>query len=215
MTLPAPQGVTLAGGGRPPLARFWGYDLPMPTPPSTRTQRAGRGASIAVAALALAAAALPMRAAAQGSGSVVYRCPGNVYTSDRDLSRAQAEQRGCKVIEGAPVTIVETVRPNPPPAAASAPTASATRPPQSRVDPAQQRTRDDDRRRILADELAREQQRLAELQREYNNGQPERLGSERNYQKYLDRVAEMKAGLARKEADVAALRRELDKLPPP
>jgi len=32
------------------------------------------------------------------------------------------------------------------------------------------------------------------MQKEFNNGQPERLGSERNYQKYLDRVEEMKAG---------------------
>ncbi|MEO7244651.1 MAG: hypothetical protein ABIX12_05855 [Rubrivivax sp.] len=163
-------------------------------------------------ALVIAMAALHAApAAAQASGGVVYRCPGNVYTSDRDLSRAQAEQRGCKAIEGAPVTIVQTTRPPPPPAASAA---SAPRPPQSRVDPAQQKERDTDRRRILSDELTRELQRLTELQREYNNGQPERQGNERNYQRYLDRLADLKAALARKETDVAALRRELDKLPP-
>jgi hypothetical protein len=178
-----------------------------------RFPRLADHAALSVVVLLLGAAASPP-AAGQGTGSVVYRCPGNVYTSDRDLSRAQAEQRGCKVIEGAPVTIVETVRPNPPPTSTPA-AASAPRPAQSRVDPAQQRARDDDRRRILADELVREQQRLGELQRDYNNGQPERLGSERNYQRYLDRVAEMKAALARKEADVAALQREIDKLPRP
>jgi hypothetical protein len=48
----------------------------------------------------------------------------------------------------------------------------------------------------------------------YNNREPERLGSERNYQKYLDRVAELKAGIARKEADIASIRREIGKLPP-
>ena len=37
------------------------------------------------------------------------------------------------------------------------------------------------------------------LQREFNNGEPERLGSERNYQKYLDRVADMRAAITRKE----------------
>lgn len=51
------------------------------------------------------------------------------------------------------------------------------------------------------------------MKREYNNGEPERLGNERNYQKYLDRVAEMKSGIARKEADIAAIKRELAKLP--
>ena len=52
-----------------------------------------------------------------------------------------------------------------------------------------------------------------ELRREFNNGEPERRGDERNYQRYLDRVADMRAGIARKEADIAALKRELAKLP--
>jgi hypothetical protein len=82
-----------------------------------------------------------------------------------------------------------------------------------RVHPAAQRARDSDARRILADELAREEGRLVELRREFNNGEPERRGDERNYQRYLDRVAEMRAGIARKEADIAALKRELAKLP--
>ena len=43
------------------------------------------------------------------------------------------------------------------------------------------------------------------MRKDYNNGEPERRGDERNYQKYLDRVAEMKAAIARKESDIAAL----------
>ena len=46
-----------------------------------------------------------------------------------------------------------------------------------------------------------------------HKGKPERRGDERNYQKYIDRVAEMKAALARKESDVAAIKREIAKLP--
>jgi len=53
------------------------------------------------------------------------------------------------------------------------------------------------------------------MRRAYNNGEPERIGGEANYQKYLDRVAEMKAGIERKEADIAAIKRELGKLPNP
>ena len=53
---------------------------------------------------------------------------------------------------------------------------------------------------------------LGELQKEYNNGEPERRGDERNYQKYLDRVADLKANIGRKEADIAAIKRELAKL---
>lgn len=156
--------------------------------------------------------ALAAAGAAQAqSASVVYRCPGNVYTSDRELTAAQAEQRGCRVIEGAPITIVQGTRVPPKPAAsgpASGPRVEA------RIDPGTQRERDNDARRILGDELRKEEDRLAELKREYADGQPERRGDERNYQKYLDRVAEMKANIVRKEADIAALKRELAKLPP-
>ena len=42
----------------------------------------------------------------------------------------------------------------------------------------------------------------------------ERRGDEKNYQKYLDRTAELKAGIERSESDIAALKRELSKLPP-
>ena len=82
-----------------------------------------------------------------------------------------------------------------------------------RVDPSEQRQRDSDARRILEGELRKEETSLADLKKQYNNGEPERQGDERNYQKYLDRVAEMKATIARKENDVATLKRELGKLP--
>jgi hypothetical protein len=54
--------------------------------------------------------------------------------------------------------------------------------------------------------------KLAEIE-EFNNGEPERCGDERNYQRYLDRVEEMKAAIARTQSDLAALKRELAKLP--
>lgn len=158
-------------------------------------------------AVALLAGSLP--AAAQGLP--VYRCPGPPVLYTDALSATEARERGCRTIEGAPITIVPATRAR---AAASASTsAPVARGDGSRVDPAEQRTRDSDARRILADELRREEDRLAQLLREFNQGQPERNGDERNFQKYLDRVADMKAAIARKEADIAALKRELAKLP--
>jgi hypothetical protein len=62
--------------------------------------------------------------------------------------------------------------------------------------------------------LRKEEAALDALKREYNNGEPERQGDERNYQKYLDRTNELKAAISRKEADVGSLRRELQKLSP-
>ena len=74
------------------------------------------------------------------------------------------------------------------------------------------RTRD--ARFVLESELKKAEVRQAELLKEYNNGEPEKLGPEtRNHQKYLDRVAELKANLARNESDIAGIRRELGRVP--
>ena len=145
------------------------------------------------------------------AGSVVYRCPGNVYTDA--ISAREAKERDCRTLEGAPVTVFQGNRPRPAPAAAPPSAGSAARPADARVDPNDQRARDRERRPILEDELRRAEQAVADLQRDYNKGEPERRGDERNYQKYIDRVAEMKAALARKESDVAAIKREIAKLP--
>lgn len=147
--------------------------------------------------------------------AVVYRCPGPPVLYTDQISPEQARERGCRTIEGAPVTVMQAVKPRPAatPAAAATPVATAPRPAEAKVDPNEQRARDSDARRILEAELRKEEDTLAELKREFNNGEPEKRGDEaRNYQKYLDRVAEMKAGIQRKEGDVAAIRRELAKL---
>jgi hypothetical protein len=154
----------------------------------------------------------PGRAAHAQSGgapATVYRCPGPPVLYTDALSAQEARDRGCRSIEGAPITIIQAR----PPAAPTA-QAPAARPAETRVDPQAQRARDNDSRRILEGELRREEERLAELRKEYNNGEPERLGNERNYQKYLDRVADLKGNIARKESDIAAIKRELAKLPP-
>jgi hypothetical protein len=158
--------------------------------------------------LAALAAAWPMGAAAQAT---VYRCPGNVYTSSADISAKEADAKGCKPLEGAPITVIQGQRPR---TGNAVPAASGPRPADAKVDPAQQRARDGDARRILESELKKEEDNLARLQKDYNNGEPERRGDERNYQKYLDRAAEMKAAITRKESDIAAIKRELAKLPP-
>jgi hypothetical protein len=139
----------------------------------------------------------------------VYRCPGNPVLYTDALSAKEARDKGCRTLEGAPITVVQGSKPR---AAASGPAQPRTGPDQ-RVNPDDQRARDSDARRILESELKREEEKLAQMQKDYNGGQPERNGDEKNYQKYLDRVADMKAGIARKESDIAAIRRELSKLP--
>ena len=150
----------------------------------------------------------------------VYRCPGPPVLYTDALTPTDARARNCRSIESTPITVVQGVRKaGTPVASAPAPTSSATaaaaaaRPADTRVDPSAQRARDTDARRILEAELRKEEDALAALKKDFNNGEPERKGDERNFAKYQERVAEMRAAITRKEADVAAIKRELAKLP--
>lgn len=78
-----------------------------------------------------------------------------------------------------------------------------------RVDSAEQKARDADRRGILEEELKAESHKLAELRREFNGGEPERRGDERNYAKYQERVATLRDSVSRSEKNVDALKREI------
>lgn len=151
----------------------------------------------------LAVAALAANSNAQ---SRIYRC-GNTYTNNV----AQAQAKDCKLLEGGNITVVEGTRVNSPVRVATAPQSAAS--PGQRVDADDQRARDASARAILEAELKKAEARQAELLKEYNNGEPEMLGPEhRNHQKYLDRIAELKAGIARNENDIAGIKRELGRV---
>ena len=152
---------------------------------------------------------------AWAQAGTVYRCPGQQDLYTNKITADEARERGCRTIEGAPISVIQATRlPHAASASVTGGAASSSRSGESRVDPSAQRQRDADARRILEGELRREDERLATLRREFNNGEPERRGEERNYQQYLDRVVQMRAGVARAEADVAAIKRELAKLAP-
>ena len=178
------------------------------------------------AALSLSAALVLVPAAA---GAQIFKCegPGGVVEYTNAPPAGPQEGRTCKTVDAAitviPAPIKAPARPAAAPGAApatgSAGAAGAGAPrsapaPESfpKVDPATQRVRDTDRRRILDDELRKEEARLAELRKEFNNGEPERRGDERNYQKYLDRVQTLKDDIQRTEGNLATIRRELGAL---
>ncbi len=140
------------------------------------------------------------------SSSRVYRC-GNQYTN----APTEIQLKDCKLLDAASIVVVEAARP--PAAAGRPPAASGSSLSALRVDSSEQRARDINARAILEAELRKALERQGELQREYNNGAPEKLGPEtRNYQKYLDRVAHLRASIARNEVDIEGLRRELSRL---
>ena len=158
--------------------------------------------SFACCLVALATLSLPAGVAAQDK---IYRCNNNVYTNTLQDPRTQ----GCKPMEGGNVTVVQGTRAASPAGQVPVKVATATQAGQ-RVDAAEQRSRDSDARLILDSELKKAEARQSELLKEYNNGEPEKQGGEaRNHQKYLDRVAELKAALARNESDITGIRREL------
>lgn len=143
----------------------------------------------------------------------IYRC-GNEYTNNA----TQARERGCKLVEGGNVTVVQGTRPATPqqsPAPASA--APAASPPSApRVLSNEQKARESDARAILETELRKAEARHAELVKEYNNGAPERNALDlRNPQRYTERTAELKASVARSESDIAGIKREIARLPAP
>jgi hypothetical protein len=94
--------------------------------------------------------------------------------------------------------------------ATSAPRAPVTTPTDfPKVDNAQQKARDNDRREILNEELRMEEKKLAEARKEFNGGEPERQGNERNYAKYQERVEMMRDSISRIEKNIEALKREI------
>ncbi|MES2977233.1 MAG: hypothetical protein V4731_02320 [Pseudomonadota bacterium] len=138
----------------------------------------------------------------------IYRC-GNEYINNAK----DAQARGCKVVEGGNITIVQGTAVQKAPVKVAA--ASPVTPRQdAKSDSPEQRARDSEARTILQAELVRSEARLAEQLKEYNNGEPEKQGIEgRNYQRYLDRVKELKDSIARTNSDIAGLKREIGRLP--
>ena len=159
-----------------------------------------RAAGLAVAGLCLAAPA----------SAEVYRCESD---SGVPVYQGTPNGRNCRQIDLAPLTTIPAPKlPAARPAAGAAQAGGAARPSPNgfpKVDASTQRERDSERRRILEDELRKEETRLAELKAVYKDGEPDRLGDERNYQKYLDRVQRLKDDIGRSEGNIASIRREL------
>lgn len=151
-----------------------------------------------------------------GAGNVVwaqqvFRCAGTGGSTPEYINNAkEAQTRSCKLVSGGNVTVVQSTP------VAKAPVrvaAAGSGGPRTDGSP-DQRARDSDSRAILEAELKKAEAKLAEQQKEFNNGEPEKQGIEgRNYQRYLDRVAELKDNITRNQSDIAGLKREISRLP--
>lgn len=135
----------------------------------------------------------------------IYECVDP--SGNKRFTNIKAEAKGCKVLNVSPVNTV----PPPSPGPAAKQQAKATPTPSSfpKVDSDQQRQRDLDRRRILENELSSEEKLLAQARKELSEQEAVRLGSERNYQKVLDRLEPYRKKVKLHEDNVASLKREM------
>ncbi|WP_288106549.1 DUF4124 domain-containing protein [Limnobacter sp.] len=69
-----------------------------------------------------------------------------------------------------------------------------------------------DRLKILQEELRLEESKLDGLKNEYKDGHPDRLGSERNYQKYLDRTAQLKDQISTSQENISVIKKEIERM---
>jgi hypothetical protein len=131
----------------------------------------------------------------------IFQCTD---ASGRIEYKNTGETKGCKKIVVEPVVV---------PGAKVANNTPRNTPNFPIVDAATQKSRDTDRRKILEDELNTQRTKMAQLQKDYNNGEPERTGDERNYQRYLDKVQQMKDTISRTQSDIDSIQGEIGKLP--
>jgi hypothetical protein len=164
--------------------------------------------------LAIAVAAAP--AFAQDT---VWRCKESDGRPHYTNIKKETEGKGCQVVTKevsvVPVPAAAGTR-YPDRGAAPAPgipsAATATPPGFPRVDRDTQRSRDDSRRKILADELATEERNLVDAKSKLTQEEGVRHGDERNYQRVLDRLKPYQDAVERHERNVAALKKEISGL---
>ena len=161
--------------------------------------------------IAFALVAMPQLAAA--TNHILYECTdaegGRQFTNIPQKPKAG----NCRVISvtpAAPAPSPAPAAPAPKAAVKSAPGPSPANFP--RVDRETQQSRDSQRRRILEQELTSEQKLLEQAKKDLAEQESTRLGSERNYQKMLDRLEPYQRKVKQHEDNIASLKRELSNL---
>ncbi|HEV7800672.1 MAG TPA: DUF4124 domain-containing protein [Burkholderiales bacterium] len=140
----------------------------------------------------------------------IYECLDQ--NGNKRFTNIVAEAKGCKALNlpGNAPPSTPAAQPGVKPQAKAAPLATPANFP--RVDPQTQQSRDNDRRRILENELANEQKLLDEARRKLAEQESVRLGTERNYQRVLDRIEPFQKDVKRHEDNVANIKREMSNM---
>ena len=118
---------------------------------------------------------------------------------DGNVTYSNTRQKDAKKHELPPLTVVPPIKAPKESKASSSATADDT----------------EARRKEIEEKIAGEMKLLEQTRKEYNGGEPERVGGEANYQKYLDRVQRLKDNIALHEKTIETLRLELRNLASP
>ncbi|SEF90498.1 protein of unknown function [Nitrosomonas ureae] len=70
-----------------------------------------------------------------------------------------------------------------------------------------------EQREQLQNKISEEEAQLNEVKSEYKDGMPDRLGSERNYQRYLNRVDRLREEISAREKNLELMKNDLGKMP--
>ena len=148
--------------------------------------------------------------AAAADHHILYECTDGDGGRQFTNIPPKPKSTNCRVISVGPTNTVPAPGPAPKSAAKPAPHASPANFP--RVDRETQQTRDSQRRRILEQELGSEQKLLEQAKKDLAEQESVRLGSERNYQKMLERLEPYQKKVKQHEDNIANLRKELSNL---
>jgi len=130
-------------------------------------------------------------------------------SGNKRFTNVKSEAAGCKPMNLPPVPHVPASQKSAPKADTAKPAAAGNFP---KVDAPTQQQRDAERRKILEQELANEQKLLDQAKTALAEQEGIRLGSERNYQRVLDRLEPFQKKVALHESNIANLRKELSGL---
>ena len=141
---------------------------------------------------------------------ILYECVDQ--NGNKRFTNIPAEAKGCRVLATAPAPPAPSAPVGPAPKASTKAPPVATPSNFPRVDRELQRSRDNDRLRILEQELGTEQKLLDQARQELSAQESVRLGSERNYQRVLDRLEPFQKRVRLHEDNIANLRKEISKV---
>ncbi len=148
-----------------------------------------------ILALGLATVATPLSAD-------IWECEDS--NGAKRFTNIQADAKGCKLLSVSQPNVVSV----PAPKGGATPTQGSF----PKVDPKTQQTRDNDRRKILENELANEERNLAVARAELIQQENVRTGDEKNYQRVLDRLEPFQKKVKLHEDNIANLRKEISNL---